>query len=234
MRKSLLPASYVRELTQRIDRAGLTHTTIERYLALKIVATIVAVLVGGFFGLRFGGSANLLLPAVALMAAWFGPDLRLSSMANARETQIQQQLPDVLDQLTISIEAGLGFDAAMARLVQSGDGPVIDQLARVLQDMRLGASRDGALRALANRTGSADLRGFANAMALAGKHGIAVGGVLRAQAAEAREKRKFRAEERAHKVPVKILLPLVLFVLPTLFIVLLGPAVIRYQEGFGG
>ena len=139
----------------------------------------------------------------------------------------------MLDQLTISIEAGLGFDGAMARLVATSEGPVVDQMTRVLQDVRLGLSRDVALRGMAERTQSPDLRTFANAMAQAGKHGLAMAGVLRAQALEAREKRKFRAEERANKVPVKILIPLVLCVLPTLFIVLIGPAVIRYNEGFG-
>jgi len=99
--------------------------------------------------------------------------------------------------------------------------------------VRLGLPRDAALRGLAERTQAKDLRSFANAMAQAGKHGLPVASVLRAQAAEAREKRKFRAEERANKVPVKILVPLVLCVLPVLFIVLIGPAIIRYNEGFG-
>jgi tight adherence protein C len=171
---------------------------------------------------------------IFVMAAWLLPDLRLTGMAKAREAQIETQLPDVLDQLTISVEAGLGFDSALLRLTQSSQGPVTDQLSRVMQDIRLGLARDAALRALAVRTESPDLRTFANAMAQAGRHGLPIANVLRAQAAEAREKRKFRAEERAHKVPVKILIPLVLCVLPTLFIVLLGPAVIRYNEGFGG
>ena len=231
----LLPVSYVRDLERRIERAGRSDVLpVDRYLAGKAVICVVALLLGGYLGIQQGGSALVLVPLITTMFAWVGPDLRLTSMAEARETEVEIQLPDVLDQLTISIEAGLGFDAAMFRLVDTTEGPVVDQLARALQDIRLGIPRDEALRGLAERTESPDLRTFANAIAQAGKHGLPLGNVLRAQAAEAREKRKFRAEERAHKVPVKILMPLVLCVLPTLFLVLIGPAIIRYNDGFGG
>ena len=230
----LLPSTYVNGLDRRLDRAGISSRwTAARYLAAKAIGIVVALIVGGFIGLRSGGTAVIFVPVLSVAAAWLLPDLRLGGKAKARELEIELQLPDVLDQLTISIEAGLGFDAAMARLVETTEGPVVDQLARVLQDVRLGLSRDGALRGLAARTGSADLRTFANAMAQAGKHGLAMATVLRAQTIEVREKRKFRAEERANKIPVKILIPLVLCVLPTLFIVLLGPAVMRYTDGFG-
>lgn len=231
----LLPTGYARDLERRIERAGLGgRLTVERFISVKAAGVVLALLIGGVLGARLGGSALLLLPMIFVMAAWLLPDLRLTGMAKAREVEIEIQLPDVLDQLTISVEAGLGFDAALLRLTQSSEGPVTDQLSRVMQDIRLGLARDAALKALATRTESPDLRTFANAMAQAGRHGLPIGSVLRAQAAEAREKRKFRAEERAHKVPVKILIPLVLCVLPALFIVLLGPAVIRYNEGFGG
>lgn len=230
-----LPGGYIRELERRLARAGKADVwSIDRYLAVKAVACVAAFLFGGWLGIQLNGSALVLVPMIATLMAWIGPDLRLSSIAEACEVEVELQLPDVLDQLTISIEAGLGFDAAMARLVETTEGPVVDQLARALQDIRLGLSRDAALRALAERTDSPDLRAFANAMAQAGKHGLPLGSVLRAQAAEAREKRTFRAEERAHKVPVKILMPLMLCVLPTLFLVLIGPAIIRYNEGFGG
>jgi tight adherence protein C len=233
--RSLLPKTYVDDIARRLDRAGLHgRLGVESYLALKSVAFLVIVLVAGFVGVSLGGSFTVFLPLVAGLAVWVVPDLDLASRATNREVQLDLQLPDVLDQLTISVEAGLGFDSALKRLTDSSEGPVTDQLARVLQDMRLGLSRDAALRSLADRTDSPDLRSFANAMAQAGRHGLPVASVLRAQAAEAREKRKFRAEERANKVPVKILVPLIFCVLPALFIVLIGPAVIRYQDGFGG
>ena len=232
--RRFVPTGYSTDIQRRLDRAGLSNRlTVERYVSLKAIGVVAGLLVGGFIGLAAGGLGLLLFPMILMGLAWLMPDLRLTGIAGEREEAIETQLPDVLDQLTISIEAGLGFDAALMRLTQSSDGPVTEQLSRVLQDMRLGLSRDAALKALADRTDSPDLRTFANAMAQAGRHGLAVGSVLRAQAAEARERRKFRAEERAHKVPVKILMPLVFCVLPTLFIVLIGPAVIRYTEGFG-
>ncbi|MEQ8841086.1 MAG: type II secretion system F family protein [Acidimicrobiales bacterium] len=233
LRNTLLPKAYVDDVGRRLDRGGF-QVEVESYLAIKSIAVVVAVLAGGLWGIALGGSLAVIFPLVAGLGAWVLPDLQVGGKASARELQLDLQLPDVLDQLTISVEAGLGFDSALKRMTESSDGPVTDQLARVLQDMRLGLSRDGALKALAERTDSPDLRSFANSMAQAGRHGLPIASVLRAQAAEAREKRKFRAEERAHKVPVKILLPLILCVLPCLFIVLIGPAVIRYQEGFGG
>ena len=230
--RRLLPAGYVEDLDRRLERAGVgARWTTDRYMAAKAVGMVVMFIVGAVAGVAIGGSAGVILPIVGALGAWVVPDLQLSGRANEREKEIDLQLPDVLDQLTISIEAGLGFDAALARLVATTDGPVVDQLARVLQDVRLGLPREAALRGVAERTQSPDLRTFANAMAQAGKHGLPMASVLRAQALEAREKRKFRAEERAHKVPVKILVPLVLCVLPALFIVLIGPAIIRYQDG---
>lgn len=235
LRQTFLPKSYVDDIARRLDRAGLHgRIGVERYLAAKSVAFVIGVLVAGAFGVVLGGPFTVFLPVVAGLAIWVVPDLEVAGRASARELKLDLQLPDVLDQLTISVEAGLGFDSALKRLTESSEGPVTDQLARVLQDMRLGLSRDAALKTLAERTDSPDLRSFANAMAQAGRHGLPIASVLRAQAAEAREKRKFRAEERANKVPVKILVPLILCVLPTLFIVLIGPAVIRYQDGFGG
>mgnify|MGYP006226099667 CR=1 FL=1 len=234
-RGSMLPQAYVSDISRRLDRAGLHgRIGVESYLAWKTIAVVVFVFLGGAAGIALGAPFTLLLPLVGGLAAWVLPDLDLSQRATARELELDLQLPDVLDQLTISVEAGLGFDSALKRLSETSDGLVTDQLARVLQDMRLGLSRDAALKALAERTESPDLRSFANSMAQAGRHGLPIASVLRAQAAEAREKRKFRAEERANKVPVKILVPLILCVLPALFIVLIGPAVIRYQEGFGG
>lgn len=233
--RRFLPSTYRTEIQRRIDRAGIGgRLTVERFVALKSAAIVAALVVGGILGSLLGGVLVLLVPLIFIGMVWLLPDLHLTGLAKEREAKIETQLPDVLDQLTISVEAGLGFDAALMRLTHSSDGPVNEQLSRVLQDMRLGLSRDAALKAMADRTESSDLRTFANAMGQAGRHGLPVGSVLRAQAAEARERRKFRAEERAQKVPVKILMPLVLCVLPTLFIVLIGPAVIRYVEGFGG
>ena len=139
---------------------------------------------------------------------------------------MQRALPDALDLLTISVEAGLGFDAALSQVARNTDGPLADEFARVLQEMQIGLGRSDALRALGERTHLPDLRSFTSAMVQADAFGIPVGQVLRVQSDEIRLKRRQRAEEQAQKVPVKIMIPLMLFILPCLFIAVLGPAVI--------
>jgi tight adherence protein C len=147
---------------------------------------------------------------------------------------MRTELPDALDVLTISVEAGLAFDAAVARVARNTEGPLANEFARVLQEMQIGVGRVDAIRALGERTHLADLKGFVTAMIQADAFGIPIGQVLRVQSQEMRTKRRQRAEERAQKVPIKILIPLVFFILPALFIAVLGPAVIRIVEDFGG
>jgi tight adherence protein C len=151
-----------------------------------------------------------------------------------RTEKMQRALPDALDLLTISVEAGLGFDSALAQVARNTEGPLAHELARVLQEMQIGLGRTNALRALAERSTLSDLRGFASAMVQADTLGIPVGQVLRVQSEEMRVKRRQRAEEKAQKVPVKILLPLMACILPCLFIVVVGPAAIGLMGVFGG
>lgn len=173
------------------------------------------------------------LAAVALLAlAFFVPDLLIRSRAQERRQRIQLALPDTLDQMTISVEAGLGFEAAMAKVGGAGRGPLAEELIRTLQDMSIGRTRRDAYEALGARTGSADLRRFARSIIQADAYGIAVADVLRVQAAEMRLKRRQRAEEKAMKVPVKVIFPLVFCILPVLFIVLLTPAVVSAVRTF--
>jgi tight adherence protein C len=146
---------------------------------------------------------------------------------------MQRDLPDALDLLSISVEAGLGFDAALAQVARNTTGPLAHELARVLQEMQIGLGRASALRALGERSSLADLRSFTSAMVQADAFGIPISKVLRVQSDEIRLKRRQRAEEKAQQVPVKIMIPLVLFILPTLFIAVLGPAVIGMMSAFG-
>ncbi len=146
---------------------------------------------------------------------------------------MQRELPDALDLLTISVEAGLGFDAALSQVARNTKGPLAQELARVLQEMQIGLGRSSALRALGERNSLPDLRSFTSAMVQADAFGIPVGQVLRVQSNEIRLKRRQRAEEQAQKVPVKIMIPLVLFILPCLFIAVIGPAVISLMASFG-
>jgi tight adherence protein C len=147
---------------------------------------------------------------------------------------MRKTFPDALDLLTISVEAGLGFDAALAHVARNIEPPLSDEFARVLQEMQIGLGRAGALRALGERTTLEEMRGFVSAMVQADAFGIPIGKVLRVQSAEIRVKRRQRAEEQAQKLPVKILMPLIFFILPCLFIVVLGPAALSIIGMFSG
>ena len=153
-------------------------------------------------------------------------------IGDRRTDAITRDLPDVLDQLTISVEAGLGFEAALARISAKGDSALSTEFGRMLQDIKLGVPRSDALGQLATRVGVDDLRHVVLALRQAEKLGVPLAKTLRAQSMEMREKRKFRAEEAAYKLPVKMIFPLGFCILPALFIVILGPAAIRISRLF--
>jgi tight adherence protein C len=168
-----------------------------------------------------------------LLAGGFGyvlPDLLLWSRGKERQEIIQRELPDTLDQLTISVEAGLGFDAALTRVASTGQGPLAEELRRLLGEVKVGVPRGEALRHLLDRTDVQELRHFVLALQQAEEYGLPVARVLRIQSSELRVKRRQRAEEQAMKIPVKIVFPLVLCIFPALFVVLLGPAMIRVMR----
>ena len=151
-----------------------------------------------------------------------------------RADKLRRALPDAIDLLTISVESGLGFDAAVSQVARNTEGPLADEFARMLQEMQIGLSRTDALRSLAERTNLPDLRAFVSAMVQADAFGIPIGQVLRVQSSEIRVKRRQWAEEAAQKVPVKILVPLIFCILPCLFIAVLGPAGISIFSSFKG
>ncbi len=165
---------------------------------------------------------------------YFAPDAVLSGAAQRRQALIQRALPDTMDLLTISVEAGLGFDAAMAQVVRNVRGPLSEEIARMLQEMQLGMSRVDAFRKLADRTNVDELRAFVLSMIQANRFGVGIANVLRAQAKELRTKRRQRAERKAMQTPVKILFPLIFCVLPALFVVVMGPGAIRIFQSFFG
>jgi len=176
---------------------------------------------------------RILVAVLVLTIAFWAPDLLLHSRGTERRNRIAAELPDTLDQMTISVEAGLGFEAAMAKAAANGSGPLAAELTRTLQDMSIGRTRRDAYDALAERAPSPDLRRFVRAVVQADAYGISIGDVLRVQASEMRIKRRQRAEEQAMKVPVKVLFPLMLCILPVLFIVILAPAAINAIGTFG-
>jgi len=167
------------------------------------------------------GVAILLTPL-----GYFLPDIVLYQVAYNRNERIRRDLPDSMDLLTISVEAGLPFDSALSQVARNTRGPLADELFRVLQEMQIGLGRIEALRALADRTNVAELRGFVTAMVQADQFGIPIASVLRVQSRDLRIKRTQRAEEQAQTVPIKILFPLLFCIMPSLIIVVIGPAAI--------
>lgn len=233
--RRVLPAGQLRNLEARLAFAGRPAVwPIERVLAAKVLLGASGAALGGLAFSSNPGMQSVAFAAAATGLGAFGPDLVLSRLARERQQAIQVALPDTLDQITICVEAGLGFEAAMARAGSSGHGPLAEELVRTLQEMQLGATRGQALRALIARTYAPDLRRFVLALVQAESYGLPIADVLRTQSAELRVKRRQRAEEHAMKIPVKVIFPLVLCILPTLMIAVLGPAGIRMSRFFAG
>ncbi|MFM1726396.1 type II secretion system F family protein [Rhodococcus sp. PAM 2766] len=177
---------------------------------------------------------RILFAVAAVTLAYFVPELLLHSRGQERQAAIELALADTLDQMTIAVEAGLGFESAMQRAAKNGKGPLADEFIRTLQDIQMGQSRRLAYLDLAARTKAPNLRRFLRAVIQADEYGVAIADVLRTQASEMRLKRRQSAEEKAMKVPVKVLFPLMTCILPTIFIVILGPAVINMMDVLGG
>jgi tight adherence protein C len=193
---------------------------------LQVIVTAIAV--GLVILLRRNGSGNiLLLLFTAIICGILLPEMLLSRRINERRQKIVRSLPDVLDLLTVSVEAGLGFDLALVRVTERFPGALAQELSSALQEMRLGRSRREALQDMSDRVGAEDLSNFISSLVQADKLGVGLGNILRLQSDEVRRKRRQRAEEQAMKAPVKMLLPLVFFIFPALFVVLLGPALIQ-------
>ena len=224
---------YLTKLQHRLDLAGNPSAWLpERVLAMKGAGLIGGVLLGLTTGAKHGPALAVLLMVLFGGAGLVAPDLIVRNLGEKRQLTLQRQLPDAMDMLTVCVEAGLGFDAAVGRVARNLSGPVAEECARVLQEMQFGMSRTEALRSLAARTDVAELRTFVAAMVQSAELGISIGDVLREQSKQMRIKRRQRAEERAQKLQVKLLLPLITCLLPAIFVVVLGPAVIHLMKFF--
>jgi tight adherence protein C len=233
--RRLTPADNSERLRAKLDAAGNPPgMTTDRLTAFKGGGFVGALLLGLVLTSLMGLSLmpTLAICVAAALAGYYAPNLWLYQKAHDRAAQTQRDLPDALDLLTISVEAGLGFDAALSQVARNTTGPLAQELARVLQEMQLGAGRSEALRSLAQRSSLPELKNFVTSMVQADAFGIPIGRVLRVQGKEMRDKRRQRAEEMAQKVPVKILFPLIFCILPTLFIAVMGPGVITMMSGF--
>lgn len=231
------PEERVVRIRRRLDLAGNpAGWDADRVLGLKALAGLVGALLGLVLPPLLGFSPLITVLGVVGGCAlgWVAPSLWIYQKAYDRSQRVRRELPDALDLLTISVESGLAFDAGLAQVARRTSGPLAQEFFRVLQEMQFGTGRGHAMRALADRTDVPELRSFVGAMIQADAFGIPIAGVLRVQAREMRVKRSQRAEELAQKVPVKILFPLIFCILPCLFLVVMGPAVITVIQNFTG
>jgi tight adherence protein C len=232
--RRLTPAGSVERLNASITRAGMSATwPLERTLTAKLLLGVAGTILGLLL-LSTGTAIGFLYGVSLPPLLFFGPNIVLSAKARQRQRLVRIAMPDTLDQITVCVEAGLGFEAAMARAARTGEGPLAEELLRTLQDVQLGVPRKEAIRGMAERTDVDELRQFVSAILQAEGYGVPIARVLRIQAGELREKRRQEAEERAMKISIKMLFPLVTCILPSVFIIILGPAVFRLTEGLSG
>jgi tight adherence protein C len=231
----LTPVAQRDRVRSQLTQAGLTATLrAEDFLAIQILTTVVGVVIGlAYLGFGSGSATLRFLTAIILIAAGFlGPQAWLTRKVDARKQQIFLDLPDVLDLLAISVEAGVGFEGAMAIVCEHFQSPLAEEFSRTLKEMELGLPRREALQNLKRRTEVPDLSNFVLALVQADALGMPIGRVLHTQAIEMRSKRRQWAREKAGKLPVKILFPLVLFIFPAVLIVLIGPAASTIGHAF--
>jgi tight adherence protein C len=233
--RRLTPVGYVEGVRRRLTAAGASRPeALDRFLVVRVL-TIAAIPVWGlvtFFVLPLTGRAPLAVFVLLTVVSVLGPDAVLNRRVDARRHAMRVKLPDILDLLTISVEAGLGFEQALDRTISAVPGPLSDEFGRMLGEVRAGASRAAAMRALDDRVDVAEVRSFVLAVLQADTFGVSIGRMLRAQADEARVKRRQLAQEQAQKAPVKMLIPMVFCVFPSLFVVVLGPAAINIARSF--
>jgi|SRR5215218_2433343 tight adherence protein C len=234
--RRLTGADKAERIRHKLDLAGNPRDlSVDRIVALKVMAAVVLAMCGIAYALLIsaGPLIYLALGAGGALIGFVAPDLWLYQKAFDRSEEVRRTLADAVDLLTISVEAGLGFDAAVQQVARNTGGPLAEEFSRVLREMQLGKGRSEALRGLAERTNVDDLKTFVGAMVQADSFGISISQVLRVQSNEMRVKRRQHAEKRAQQVPVKIMIPLILCVLPCLMTVVMGPAIISVISQFG-
>jgi tight adherence protein C len=226
----LSPSGIGGTLQHRLDVAGNPRSwTPDRILAAKGLGLLGFAMIGALFGLHNPGWL-ILCAAGGAVIGFFLPDLLLFNAGQKRQEKLRTALPDALDMLTVCVEAGLGFDAALAQVARNTEGPLAAEFARALQEMQFGKSRAQALRAIVDRTTVVELRAFVSALVQAGELGIPIARVLREQSREMRTRRRQRAETKAQQVGVKITFPLILCIFPALIVIVVGPGIIELSH----
>lgn len=233
--RQLAPEHYLSKVELKLARAGKpSNLSAVEWVAWQLAAVLLGAVAGGLLSLAAPYTAPAWrrygMVVVGIGCGVLAPSYYLSRKTLLRQKAIRKVLPDCIDLLSVSMEAGLGFDGALAKVTEKMDNVLSHELEKVLQETRLGKPRREVLREMAERTGVNELEAFISTVIQADKLGVPIGRVLRVQAAALREKRRQQAEEMAQKAPVKMLIPLVFFIFPTIFIVLLGPALISIMS----
>jgi tight adherence protein C len=231
----ITPRANVETVTNKLLRAGLNRKVSPTgYLASKAILGLVGFISGQVFASVGGALASkaLLLGFVFAIVGFMLPDVVVTLKTRTRKEILRAELPDALDLLAVSVEAGLGFDGAISKLTEHMEGPLADEFALALGEMRIGESRQNALTKMMKRVDTPELSAFVRAIIQADQLGISLGRILKVQAGDTRTRRQLAAEERAMKAPIKMLFPTVIFIFPAMFIVILGPAFMNLSELF--
>ena len=228
----LSPKTSVEAVSLKLITAGMTLSP-QTFLSIKGSAALGGLLFGFILG-GLGGAGIAFLFAIAFaVGGWVVPEYIVSARAKARRETIRAALPDALDLLAVSVEAGLGFDASITKITEHMEGPLSKEFALMLGEIRVGEGRSDALKKMEQRVGAPELSSFVRSIIQADQLGISLGRILRVQAADTRLRRQAAAEERAMKAPIKMLFPTVLFIFPAMFLVILGPAIMNISSLFG-
>lgn len=233
--KKRMPGEKEDKIDKILQMAGnpFGMTAVDFRLVQTAFICIVPMIAAGYGVLLNAGTGGIVISLfMGLLAGFFLPHLYLKQKTKTRSRLALREFPDILDLLTVSLEAGLGFDAAVAKVISKNEGVLTDEFRRCLEEIRLGKTRREALAGIRERLDVDAIKNFISSVLQAEKMGISMVNVLRAQSNEVRDQRKQRAEEEAMKAPIKMLFPLVLFIFPSLFIVLLGPAVLQFIQVF--
>jgi len=220
-------------ISAKLMAAGVKQINATQFLALKSGLAIAVAIASLLRGLAGQPLFFLAVPVAAAVGFLF-PDVYLTLKTRSRKEDVRAQLPDVLDLLAVSVEAGLGFDGAVTKLTEHMEGPLVDEFALTLGEIRIGESRHEALRKMTERVPAPELAAFVRSVVQADQLGISLGRILRVQAADSRLRRQAAAEEKAMKAPIKMLFPTVLFIFPAMFLVILGRAFLNLTHIFNG
>jgi tight adherence protein C len=231
----ITPRASIETVSTKLLNAGLNRrVSPTTYLASKAVFGFIGFVVGQVIASASGNLASrgVLLGLAIALFGFMLPDVVLTFRMRGRKEVLRAELPDALDLLAVSVEAGMGFDGAISKLTEHMDGPLADEFALALGEMRIGESRQNALTKMMKRVETPEFSAFVRAIIQADQLGISLGRILKVQAADTRNRRQLAAEERAMKAPIKMLFPTVLFIFPSMFIVILGPAFLNLSEIF--